>query len=884
MADAAVNGTNPMLNMNLGSLVAALDETARVALEGAAESCVGRGGQEIGIEDYFEKIQLTGTFQDVCRQFEINLENVRELLEKGRKRAGKYTGRPVFSVLLVEFLQESYLLATLELGAGQIDVGVLVLALLSNPLRYSAMPFYQELAKISPEKLRSLWAGRLEESSPKTTHPGGGGGFLAQFTIDFTQEAKDGLIDPVFARGPEIRQVVDILTRRRKNNPMLVGDPGVGKTAVAEGLALKIALNDVPEALSNVRLIGLDLGRLAAGASVKGEFERRLKGVIDEVKASPIPIVLFIDEAHTLIGSGNAPGLGDGANLLKPALARGDLRTLAATTWSEYKKYFEKDAALARRFQLVKLDEPSPKETVTILRGLLASYEKSHGVYVKDDALIQIAELSDRFISGRYLPDKAIDVLDTVCARVKVSLGAKPGALEALEEELAAAKRALGALERDALYGPQDFQSPSHKEETLPGLRAKIAALTKAQDELDGRWRKELDLAREIIKLRTQMAGNESDRAQLSQSPEPPLGPGFDPKAKIMELREKLMALGADEPLVFYEVDVPLVTELISEWTGVPREKLLGQARGVEDFGKRLRKRIRGQEMAVRTIEKAVMTVFSGLENPDAPNGVFLLVGPSGVGKTETALAVAEELFGGERFLISVNMSEFQEKHTASRLIGSPPGYVGYGEGGRLTEAVRRQPYSAVLFDEVEKAHPDILNLFYQIFDKGVLADGEGREVDFKNSMIFMTSNLGGEVITALYEDGEPSEKVLGEALRPILNQFFRPALLGRLTVVPYAPIAKEVLRELVEIRFLAIKDRFFQRRGLTLNWTPTVIESVAQSCVAVESGARNIDMVLNKTLLPNLSVFALSGLNDGAREVEIDLDKTAGTFSFKAS
>jgi type VI secretion system protein VasG len=886
--------------MNLGSLVAALDETARSCLEGAAESCLSRGGQEIGLEDFFEKIQLTKPFEDICLQFEINLDKVRELLEKGRKRAGKYTGRPVFSVLLVEFLQEAYLLTTLELKAGQIEVGFLVLALLSNPLRYSLMPFFQELAKISPEKLRALLEGGLEESSPrpKPAGPGQAGGFLAQFAIDFTQEAKNGSIDPVFARGPALRQVIDILTRRRKNNPILVGDPGVGKTALAEGLALKIAQDDVPEVLRKVRLIGLDMGRLAAGAGLKGEFERRLKGVIDEVKASPVPTIVFIDEAHSLIGAGNSPGMGDGANLLKPALARGELRTLAATTWSEYKKYFEKDAALARRFQLVKLEEPSPQETMTILRGLVPSYEKSHQVYVKDQAIVSIAQLSARYISGRYLPDKAIDVLDTVCARVKVSLGAKPAALEALEEELAATKRALTALERDGLYDPgPPAPSPA---ENLPSLRAKMAALKQARDDLERRWRKELDLAQEIIKLGHQLTGPFPPKlapaeGQLEEKASLPeiesedfasagLGSADEARAKLRELRESLEAIRQGSPLVFYEVDVPLVIELISEWTGLPREKLLGQAQGLEDFGQRLRKRIRGQEMALRTIEKTVMTVFSGLENPNRPNGVFLLVGPSGVGKTETALAVAEELFGGERFLISLNMSEFQEKHTASRLIGSPPGYVGYGEGGRLTEAVRRQPYSAVLFDEVEKAHPDILNLFYQIFDKGLLADGEGREVDFKNSMIFMTSNLGGDIIAALYEEGQPSEKVLDEALRPILNQFFKPALLGRLTVVPYAPMAKDILRELVEIRLAALRERFWQRRALNLLWSPTVIDSLVESCQAVESGARNIDRVLNSSLLPNLSILALGGLNQGLSQVEIDLDQSLGTFSFKTS
>ena len=851
-----------MINMNLSALVAALDDESRTALEGAAEMCVNRGGHEIGIEDFFEKVAATKTFLDICQQFEINVDALRQSLEKSRKVAGLAQGRPVFSTILVEFLQEAYLFSTLEMGERQVGIGVLIVTILSNPVRYGIMPFYKELDGISVEKLRTLLAGLNEQNNPGQGQPGdgkirgGGEGALNKYATDFTEEARQGKIDPVFARGDEIRQVIDILTRRRKNNPILVGDPGVGKTAVAEGLALKISQGDVPETLLNVRLIGLDMGRLQAGASVKGEFEKRLKNVIDEVKSSPVPIILFIDEAHTLVGSGNAAGASDGANLLKPALARGELRTLAATTWSEYKKYFEKDAALARRFQLVKLDEPSPEQTVVILRGLIPNYEKSHAVYVRDEAVVHMAELSARYISGRYLPDKAIDVLDTACARVKVSLGAKPAQLEILESDLWAAQTELSARERDITVGI----SCNGSEGNLAALRAKISSMQEQINVLMVRWQKEKDLVTAIIELRAQ--GHELE--------------------KIKELQAQLKEAQGNHPLVFYEVDAPLVTELISEWTGVPVEKLNAQGEALHHFGQKMRKRIKGQEGAIAAIEKTALTVFSGLENPNTPNGIFLLVGPSGVGKTETALAVAEELFGGERFLISVNMSEFQEKHTVSRLIGSPPGYVGYGEGGRLTEAVRRQPYSAVLFDEVEKSHPDILNLFYQMFDKGVLADGEGREIDFKNTMIFMTSNLGSEIIDALCEDGEiPDYSVMIEALRPALSQFFKPALLGRLTIVPYLPMPPEVMSELVEVKLGLLAQRFTERRNLKLSWDEAIIKSIAASCTAVESGARNIDHVINANLLPGLSNYLLGRqLNVGAK-VHLGLNTENGLFTY---
>ena len=855
-----------MITMNLSSLVAALDETCRQALEEAAGACVSRGGCEIGIEDFVEKLLPTREMLDILTQFERDPEEMRRLLASARRQE-KSASRPVFSPLLIGFLQEAYLLASLELRQERVGVGELVLAMLLNPARYGAMPFYQELGKIPGDALRRLLEGLREGrgGSSRGAAQAGPQGFLDRYATDFTAEARAGRTDPVFARGAEIRQMVDILTRRRKNNPILVGDPGVGKTAVVEGLALRVVEGQVPDALEGVRIVGLDMGRLQAGASIKGEFEKRLKGVIDEVKAAPVPTILFIDEAHTLVGAGNTPGAGDGANLLKPALARGEMRTIAATTWSEYKKYFEKDAALARRFQLVKLDEPSLEETVTILRGIVPHYEKNHNVYVRDDAVLCTAELSCRYISGRQLPDKAIDVLDTACARVRVNLGAKPVDLEAMEEELASVRRELDALERDrATCGLGVADLPDIDRHAA--LRGRLDALSRDMDALSGRWRRERNLAESILRLRN--AEGERDEAAM--------------RALVEELR----AEQAEGPLVFHEVTPDLVRGIVSEWTGIPVSKLGGGgSRALGGLGDGLRRRVRGQEHALETIERAVLAAQVGLNSASKPTGIFLLVGPSGVGKTETALAVADALFGGERMLVCINMTEFQEKHTVSRLIGSPPGYVGFGEGGRLTEAVRRQPYCAVLFDEVEKAHPEVLNLFYQIFDKGVLADGEGREVDFRNCVIFMTSNIGGDIVSALCEGDElPEPEALKEALRPALLRHFQPALLGRMTVVPYTTLRGETLRELVEMKLARVGARLAGRHRLRLRWEEDVISSIMASCSAVETGARNIDHIIGASLLPGIATTLLGAMEGGGKasgELCVMLNQADGSFAF---
>lgn len=877
-----------MVATSLTALCEALDTPCREALEQAAVACAGRGDYEIRIDDYVEALLISQDMLDILRQFERDVDEMRQVLHKHRPPEGRHKGRPVFSPLLYQLLQEAYLLATLELGRQNISAGILVLALLQNPVRYGVLPFYKAIQDISAESLRRLLGGQDAEATSNTARTGQTPAqALALYTTDFTEEARQGRVDPVFARGPEIRLMVDILTRRRKNNPILVGDPGVGKTAVVEGLALKIIRNEVPDALKSVRLVGLDMGRLQAGASVKGEFEKRLKGVIDEVKSAAVPTIMFIDEAHTLVGSGNTAGSGDGANLLKPALARGEMRTIAATTWSEYKKYFEKDAALARRFQLVKLDEPSLDETVTILRGIVPHYEKAHGVYVRDEAVVRTAELAGRYITGRHLPDKAIDVLDTACARVKVSLGARPAALEALEEELAALRRELDALERDChrvLDG-----STVDIEERCACARLRETELAEQASILEGRWRKEKELVLAILRARAADVSASDQEDEVTPAKAKSTEEANDSftllPSTLAELTLTLRAVQSGEPLVYYEVSPELVTGIVSEWTGIPAGKLNGGGgTALSMLDESLRYRVRGQDHALRSIEKTICAAHAGLDNPTRPTGVFLLVGPSGVGKTETALAVAEALFGGEQMLISVNMSEFQEKHTISRLIGSPPGYVGYGEGGRLTEAVRRQPYAAVLFDEVEKAHPDVVQLFHQLFDKGVLADGEGREVDFRNTVIFLTSNMGGDIISALFEDEDaaPPPEVLLQAVQPLLLQNFTPSLLGRMTVIPYNPIRGETLRELVRIKLGQVGERLMCRHGISLHWDKAVEESITASCHAVDTGARNIDHIISATLLPEVAAAVLKSLTGEERpyrNLRLELDEVAGAF-----
>jgi type VI secretion system protein VasG len=838
-----------MINVDLQQLVQALDAETRRELEAAAERCLQRGGSKILVEDLLLGLleRRDGLLARALQDAEVDAGELAATLQP-RGEASE-SRNPVFSAELVQWLQDALLVANLELGQSQIEQAALLLALLRNPIRYAGTRYQPLLAKIDAERLRDFAISQQPQSAAgKPAAPGESN--LQRFTHNFTQRARDGKLDPVLCRDGAIRQMIDILARRRKNNPIVVGEAGVGKTALVEGLALRIAAGEVPEVLRGVELLGLDMGLLQAGASVKGEFERRLQGVIDEVKGAAKPTILFIDEAHTLIGAGAQAGGSDAANLLKPALARGELRTIAATTWSEYKKYFEKDPALARRFQPVQLHEPTVQEAVTILRGLAPVYEQSHGIYLRDDAVVAAAELSARYLAGRQLPDKAVDVLDTACARVRISLAAAPEALERLRGELAEGERQRLALRRDLQAGL------AVDEAALAALEQRLAEAESELQQIDARWSEQRQLAERLLDLRQQCAQARNDGSEELEALE----------GQLREIQAELAKAQGEERLVSFEVCPRLVAEVISHWTGVPLSQLAREHNAkVASFASDLRARVRGQEQAVQVLDRAMRAAAAGLNKDDAPAGVFLLVGPSGVGKTETALALADLLYGGERFLTTINMSEFQEKHTVSRLIGAPPGYVGYGEGGMLTEAVRQKPYSVILLDEVEKADPDVMNVFYQIFDKGVANDGEGREINFRNCLILLTSNLASDKIEALCAgEQRPPVEQLEEAIRPTLSRHFKPALLARMRVVPYYPVAGSVLRELIQLKLERLGQRLGKRR-LAFSHSPALLEHLAERCASGESGARLIDQLLEQSVLPRIADRLLDAMASGA-------------------
>ncbi|KES20612.1 type VI secretion system ATPase TssH [Pseudomonas sp. AAC] len=837
-----------MINLDLQQLVQALDTETRRDLEGAAERCVARNGSKILVEDLLLALleRPQGLLQRALQDAGVDAGELAAALQPRAENSA--SRNPVFAVELMQWLQDALLVANLELRQSLIDQAALILALLRNPLRYAGSHYQELLARLNAERLRE-YALAQQERQPAAGGANSGESMLERFTHNLTRQAREGRLDPVLCRDDAIRQMIDILARRRKNNPIVVGEAGVGKTAVVEGLAARIVAGEVPEALQGVELLSLDMGLLQAGASVKGEFERRLKGVIEEVKGAAQPTILFIDEAHTLIGAGGQAGGSDAANLLKPALARGELRTIAATTWAEYKKYFEKDPALARRFQPVQLHEPSVAEAVTILRGLAKVYEASHGIYLRDDAVVAAAELSARYLAGRQLPDKAVDVLDTACARVRISLAAAPESLERLRGELAEGERQRQALRRDREAGL------AVDEQALEAFQQRLEQAAVEQTELEQRWQRQRELANELLDLRQRLAKAREDAEEDSEGLE----------ERLHQTHAALRDAQQDERLVSFEVCPRLVAEVISHWTGVPLSQLAREHNAkVASFAADLRQRVRGQEQAVQALDRAMRATAAGLNKPDAPVGVFLLVGPSGVGKTETALALADLLYGGERFLTTINMSEFQEKHTVSRLIGAPPGYVGYGEGGMLTEAVRQKPYSVVLLDEVEKADPDVLNLFYQIFDKGIANDGEGREIDFRNTLILMTSNLASERIAALCADGQrPTAQALEEAIRPALSRHFKPALLARMRVVPYYPVEGEVLHELVRLKLARLGDRL-QRRQLQFSHCDALVEHLAARCTQGDSGARLIDQLLDQHLLPQIADRLLQAMAMG--------------------
>ena len=872
-----------MITVDIKSLLNRMNPYCTRSLEGAAGACVSRTHYEVTVEHYMSRLleEAQSDIPLLLRQLGVDPDALKRAVDQGLEalRTGN-SGKPVFSPLLIEWLEEAWLVVSIDFQEQQIRSGALLSALVNKIYRLAEGRYIDMLKPVGRDALYAQFGTvanasiekAAREEVPLRGDPEAPVGTTAiqRFCTDFTGKARAGEIDPVFGRDREISQMIDILARRRKNNPIVVGEAGVGKTAVVEGLAVRVVEDDVPDLLKGVSILGLDMGLLQAGAGVKGEFENRLKSVINEIKASPTPIVLFIDEAHTLIGAGGQAGGSDAANLLKPALARGELRTIAATTWSEYKKYFEKDAALARRFQLVKLDEPDVETAVLILRGLKDRYEGAHGVAVRDDAIVAAAELSSRYISGRQLPDKAVDLLDTSAARVKILLTAKPDAVEDRERSMQALEREKKALERDHLHGVTiDEARPREIDEELNRLREETETLRE-------RWGREKEVAHRLVELRKELyalvgEGREEEKQK-------------DLKAELARVMQELEAIQSGSPLVRVEVDPDVVAKVVSDWTGIPLGRVLrDQVRNVVNLEENLRLRIKGQVEAIGMIGEIIKASKAGLSDPRQPMGIFLLVGPSGVGKTETGLAVADLLFGGDRFLTTVNMSEFQEGHTVSRLIGSPPGYVGFGEGGVLTEAVRQRPYSVILIDEVEKAHMDVVNLFYQVFDKGTLADGEGRIINFKNTILFLTSNLASDVITRLCaEEKRPSAEALVEAIRPILSKHFKPALLARMTIVPFCTLDPSFMQEIVTLKLDRLVARMAENNRMKLNYSPEVVEQIAARCTEVETGARNIDHIMRGTILPQLSREILARLSDESMPTEVTLGMQDGAFHIR--
>ncbi|MYN41275.1 type VI secretion system ATPase TssH [Duganella sp. FT109W] len=876
------------MSINLKTLISKLNDTSRAAATRAASLCVSLGQYEVDVEHLFLALleQPKSDLALIARQSDISITQLEADLraEVGRFKNGN-TRTPVFSARLPKLFENAWLIASLDLqddAHAQIRSGHLLQALLTDTeLSQLAARSSKLFARFDLEQIKhnldKITAGSEETPVARPAAATDEGGdpvgdlqaraasktpALDQFTTNLTQRARDGKVDPVIGRDLEIRQAIDILMRRRQNNPILTGEAGVGKTAVVEGLALRIAQNDVPDVLKGVEIHTLDMGLLQAGASVKGEFENRLKNVIDEVKKSPHAIILFIDEAHTMIGAGGTAGQNDAANLLKPALARGELRTIAATTWGEYKKYFEKDAALARRFQVVKVEEPSEELACAMLRGMAPLMEKHFGVRVYDEAITEAVRLSHRYIMGRQLPDKAISVLDTACAKVALGQNATPALIENLARKIERIDAEATALEREQGEGGADAAA------RLKELRESRAAADEQHKSLSERWEKEKALTAKIIEARAASAAPAAtgDQAATGEG-----GQARDIQAMVAELR----ALQGETPMVPVQVDGHVVAEIVAGWTGIPLGKMVkDEIKTVLRLKENLEQRVLGQPHAIEAVAQRVRTSRANLDDPNKPKGVFLFVGPSGIGKTETALALADALYGGERKLITINMSEYQEAHSVSGLKGSPPGYVGYGEGGVLTEAVRRNPYSVVLLDEVEKAHPDVMELFFQVFDKGVMDDAEGREIDFRNTIIILTSNVasGAMMQACLNKSPEelPSVEELEQLIRPALMKQFKPAFLGRLKVIPFYPIPDDVLVDIIKLKLGKIERRIAANHKAEFSYDEALVEAVLARCTEVDSGARNVDNILNGTLLPEIAESVLARMAEGAAIAKI--------------
>ena len=870
--------------VNLKSLIGKLDDDTRNAVEAAAGLCLSRTHYAIEIEHYLLKLldASASDFLPILNRFEVDRTRLSAELNRSLDRLKSGNARtPSLSPSLVEMLTEAWTIGSISFGATRVRTGFTILALVSKEeLARQIHESSRELQKIDARALESefnnLTAGSREEggaagegasASPDKVKTGGKTPNLDQYTVNLTERAKQGKIDTVLGRDFEIRQIVDILLRRRQNNPILTGEAGVGKTAVVEGFALRLSQGDVPAPLKNVTVRTLDLALLQAGAGIKGEFENRLKGLIEEVKSSPSPIIVFIDEAHTMIGAGGAAGQNDAANLLKPALARGEFRTIAATTWSEYKKYFEKDPALTRRFQVVKVEEPSEQQCLVMLRGITPALEKHHNVRILDEAVAAAVHLSNRYLAERQLPDKAVSVLDTACARLSLSQEATPALIEDASRLFDSLEVQERVLSREAAVGADHSERLAEIAKQKAEVKAQLATLQE-------KWHTVRDLVVRIRELRTKLEGTglAVGASAAGQASAQGSETGVT-REEIGNLQGELDRTQGENPLMRVCVDAQIIGEVISGWTGIPVGKLLkDEISTVLELESHLRRRLIGQDHALQIIAERVRTSRSSLDDPSKPIGVFMLVGPSGVGKTETALSLADLLYGGERNLITINMSEFQEAHTISTLKGSPPGYVGYGEGGVLTEAVRRRPYSVVLLDEVEKAHPDVLELFYQVFDKGMMEDGEGREIDFKNTIILLTTNACTDQIAKLTADPEtaPTPEALIKAIKPELNKIFKPAFLGRMVIIPYYPVRDEVLKQIVRLKLSKIKRRLLENHRIDLVHDEALIDEVANRCTEVESGARNVDNILTNTLLPDISLRILSSMAEGGRLASI--------------
>lgn len=902
-----------MAEISRAALFGKLNKLAYRAIDSATVFCKLRGNPSVELTHWIHQVlQLQDSdLHRILKQYACNPARIAEGMTDALERLPRGASAVDLSANVEEAVERGWVYATLMFGEAQVRTGYLVVGLLNTRnLKHALLQISPEFDKIKLEHLSDSFAkivgGSPEEalsaSDGFTTGggaaPGEGSGAipsaqlgkqeaLKQFTVDLTEQARSGKLDPIVGRDNEIRQVVDILMRRRQNNPMLTGEAGVGKTAVVEGFALRIAQGDVPPPLKDVSLRTLDVGLLQAGASMKGEFENRLRQVIEEVQASPKPIILFIDEAHTLVGAGGAAGTGDAANLLKPALARGNLRTIGATTWAEYKKHIEKDPALTRRFQVVQVDEPSEEKAILMMRGVASTMEKHHRVQVLDEALEAAVKLSHRYIPARQLPDKSVSLLDTACARVAISQHAVPAEVDDSRKRIVALETELAIIGREKTVG---VNVDVREKEASGKLQAEKDNLAK----LDAAWQKEKGLVDRILEIRARLRGDVAKvegtgsklEAEVEAAAPSPLTDAerTTQLGKLNDLQKQLAEVQGERPLILPSVDYQAVASVVADWTGIPVGRMArNEIDTVMRLGEIISQRVIGQKHAHDMIAKRVQTSRAGLDNPSKPIGVFMLAGPSGVGKTETALALAEALYGGEQNVVTINMSEFQEAHTVSTLKGAPPGYVGYGEGGVLTEAVRRKPYSVVLLDEVEKAHPDVHEIFFQVFDKGIMEDGEGRLIDFKNTLILLTTNVGSELIINMCKDPElmPEADGIAKALRPDLLKVFPAALLGRIVTIPFFPLSDKMLHEIIRLQLGRIQKRITQNHKVPFTYSDDVLKLVASRCTELESGGRMIDAILTNTVLPRISQEILTRLMEGKTPARVAIDVADGDFSY---